>query len=274
MSYKFNDDTLIHSIGFNPMRLEGILRYGIITDNYAKKNNINYSRNYNFTLNSDMLRVVNENKEVNNIIESANRENIYLIRNLYISSDPLSAYEMYTRNGISFVVEAVPFIYDKNVELIKRSDEVVVKDFISKENIKAIMVPEDYKDKKLNEVDMLPSNILNYELIKESVLNLINYLESYNYKVDLEEISYLLKDLKGAYLSVNSLDKDNPDYNDAMLDYKDIISDINSLLSEYVYDMFSKLLGHDATVFDMVEYLNSKYDNKDIMCLESKGKKR
>jgi len=274
MKYKFNDDTLIHAIGFNPMKLEGILKHGIITENYAKENNINYSRNYNFNLNEEMLKKVENNSEVNEIIEKANKENIYLVRSLYISDDPLSAYNMYVKNGISFIVEDKPFFYNKNKELIKRSDEVIVKNHIEKENIKAIMIPEEYKNKRLNEVNMLPNNILNFGLIKSSVINMIKYLNDYNYDVDIDEIAYLLKDLEIAFKSVKSLDKNNQDYNDAMLDYKDIINDINNLLSNYVYDMFSKLLGRDATVLDMVEYINNKYDNKDIVYLESKGRKR
>lgn len=274
MEYKFNDNTLIHSTGFNPMKLEGILRYGIITDNYAKKNNIAYSRNYNFTLDDSMLDKIHENSSINSFIEKANKESIYLVRYLYVSDDPLSAYNMYVKKGISFIVEDIPFIYDKNTSILKRSDEVVVKDNIPTGNIKAIMIPSEYKNVRLNEVNMLPSNILNYELIKASVINLIDYLRKYNYEVDTEEISYLLKDLKTAYLSVKSLDKDNIDYNDAMLDYKEIINEIDIILSEAVYQMFSNLLECDATVYDMVSYINNKYENKDIVYLESKGKRK
>ena len=44
----------------------------------------------------------------------ANKDNIYLVRYLYVSDDPLSAYNMYIKNGISIIIEDVPFIYDKN----------------------------------------------------------------------------------------------------------------------------------------------------------------
>ena len=54
MNYKFNDDTLIHGISFNPMKLEGILKYGIVSENYARSNNIPYSKNYNFTIDEEI----------------------------------------------------------------------------------------------------------------------------------------------------------------------------------------------------------------------------
>lgn len=269
MQYKFNDDTLIHGIGFNPMKLEGILRYGIVTENYVKNNDILYARNYNFTLNDEMLDKVGKSN-INEQLEEANKNNIFLVRSLYVSDDPLSAYNMYIKNGISMIVEDVPFIYDMGRELIKRSDEVIVKEFISKDKIKALMIPDEYKDQKLNEVDMIPNNILNYGLIKNSVATLITYLKSYGYDVELDELSYLLVDLKTAYLSVKSLDKNNSDYNDAMLDYKEIIGEINSFLSSYVYECFSKILGCDATVLDMVTYINNKYESKDICYLDGK----
>ena len=269
MNYKFNDDTLIHGISFNPMKLEGILKYGIVSENYARSNNIPYSKNYNFTIDED----IKDKDSINKLIMDANKDNIYLVRYLYVSDDPLSAYNMYIKNGISIIIEDVPFIYDKNKELLKRSDEVVVKDNINPKNITGIMIPEDYKDKPLNEVMMLPKNILNYNLIKSSAIELVNYLQSNNYEVDITELSYLLKDLGIANKSVNSLSKDNIDYKDALNDYKDIINDINYFLSENVYNYFSNVLGKSATVLDMVEFINNKY-NKNIVIESMQGKAR
>ena len=110
MNYKFNDDTLIHGISFNPMKLEGILKYGIVSENYARSNNIPYSKNYNFTIDEE----IKDKDRINKLIMDANKDNIYLVRYLYVSDDPLSAYNMYIKNGISIIIEDVPFIYDKN----------------------------------------------------------------------------------------------------------------------------------------------------------------
>ena len=270
MQYKFNEDTLIHGISFNPMKLEGILKYGIVSENYARNNNIPYSKNYNFTIDEN----IKDKNSINKLIMESNKDNIYLVRYLYVSDDPLSAYNMYIKNGISVIIEDVPFIYDKNKELLKRSDEVVVKNNIPVANITGIMIPEDYKDKTLNEVMMLPKNILNYNLIKSSAIELVNYLNQNNYEVDITELSYLLKDLGIANKSVNSLSKDNIDYKEALNDYKDIINDINYFLSENVYNYFSSVLGKSATVMDMVTLINDKCGNKEIYSLESNGKRK
>ncbi len=271
MNYKFSDDTLFHSVGFNPMKFEGILRNGLVSDYYAKKHNISFSKNFNFTIDSTKEGI---NNIINDKLTENNLRNISLVRNLYVSDDELSAYNLYIKKGISFVIEDVDFIYDKSKEFLKRSDEVVVKDHIPNDKIKYIMIPSVYKDKMLCDVDMIPSNMLNYDLIKNNVINLINYLKEYNYIVDTDEISLLLKDLKVAGTSVNSLNKDSIDYQEALNDYKDIIKDINELLSFSVFECFSKMLGKYASVYDMVEFINSKYSNKDIIILDSKEKKR
>ena len=95
MNYKFNDDTLIHGISFNPMKLEGILKYGIVSENYARSNNIPYSKNYNFTIDEE----IKDKDSINKLIMDANKDNIYLVRYLYVSDDPLSAYNMYIKNS-------------------------------------------------------------------------------------------------------------------------------------------------------------------------------
>lgn len=273
MDYVFNSDTLLHGMGFNPMKLEGILRNGIVSNDYAKRIGIPFSKNYNFTISSEDLAKNNLSDSVNIELTERNSRNISLVRVIYITDDELSAYRKYIEHGISLIVEGVPYIKDKSKELIKRSDEVIVHDYIPKENIMGILVPSVYKDKKLNGVPMLPSNILNHDLIKSTVLNLISYLKSYNYKVDEEELAFLIDDLECAASSIHSLKKGSSDYEDAMSDYKEIISEISYLLSSFVYDCFSKLLKKEVTVLDLVEFINSKYDNKNIYFLNTTDKK-
>lgn len=263
----FNDDTLLHAIGFNPMRLESILKYGIVSYNYAKEHNIPYSKNYNFTISKTFLKDNEFGENTNEILKESNYNNIYLVRMLYVSDDPLSAYNLYVTKGISLVVEDIDFISDKTKEFIKRSDEVIVKDYISTKNIKGIAIPCEFYNVPLNEVSVIANNMMNYYYVVDNVKNYIKFLQSYNYQVDISEISYLLKDFKLAACSLKSLDKNSEDYVEAMNDYKDIINEINELLAEDTYKCFTKILGEPATVLKTVAYINKKYQNYEILDL-------
>jgi len=262
-----NDDTLLHSIGFNLMRFEGILKYGIVSYNYAKEHGISYSKNYNFTVDKKLIEKKQLGDGINDVLANANYHNIYLIRMLYVGDDPLSAYNLYSTCGISFIVENVPFLSDKNKEFIKRSDEVIVKDYISTKNIKGIAIPCEFYNVPLNEVPVIANNMMNYDYVVDNVKNYIKFLQSYNYQVDISEISYLLKDFKLAACSLKSLDKHSEDYVEAMNDYKDIINEINELLAEDTYKCFTKILGEPATVLKTVAYINKKYQNYEILDL-------
>ena len=51
MNYKFNDNTLLHAVAFNPFKLESILQNGIISFNEASNSKLPFTRNtfgYNF----------------------------------------------------------------------------------------------------------------------------------------------------------------------------------------------------------------------------------
>ena len=45
-NYRFSDNTIVHSIGFNPWKIESILTNGILSKSEASKNNVWYARNY------------------------------------------------------------------------------------------------------------------------------------------------------------------------------------------------------------------------------------
>jgi len=263
-----HDDTLLHAIGFNLMRFEGILKHGLVSYNYAKGHNIPYAKNYNFTLDKKTIERKYLGNEINETLTNANYNNIYLVRMLYVSDDPLSAYNLYVTRGISFVIENVPFISDKTKEFIKRSDEVIVKDYIPLTNIKAITIPNKFYNVPLNEVGILSSNMMNYDYVVDNVKNYIRFLQGYHHQVDITEMSYLLKDFKTAATSLRSLDKHSEDYPDALTDYKDIINEINEFLAKETYQCFTKILGFPATIGNTVAYINKKYHNYELINLE------
>lgn len=264
----FNDDTLLHSIGFNLMRFEGILKYGIVSYNYAKEHNILYAKNYNFTLDKKTIDKKHLGDSINETLTNANYHNIYLTRMLYVSDDPLSAYNLYATRGISFIIEKVSFISDKTQEFIKRSDEVIVKDYIPLTNIKGITIPNNFYNVPLNEVGIIANNMMNYDYIVNNVTSYLKFLQSYHHEVDITEISYLLKDFKTAATSLRTATKHTEDYEEALADYKDIINEINALLAEETYKCFTKILGTPATIGNAVEYINKKYHNLEIINLE------
>lgn len=278
MNYQYNDNTLLHSIGFNPMKLEGILKYGIASQAYASASDIPFAPNYNFNIAPEDIAKYHLESAINDKLTERNSHNISLVRTLYISSDPLSAYQKYVRNGISFIVEGIPYIQDKGKELIKRSDEVIVKDYIPKENITGLLIPQNYKDKLLSEVPILPTNILQFELIKRNVSCLLTYINSYHYSLsqaEKEDLDFLIDDLTIAARSIKSLSPNTIDYEEAILDYRDIISDLNHLLSQIVYHCFASLLKKEVTVGDLVNYLAYKYNFHNLFYLPAEeGRKK
>ena len=81
MEYIYNNDTLLHSIGFNFQRLESILKHGIVSLTKAKELAINYAKNYTLDGQDD------------NYISSV------LYKNIDFSSNN-SAYKIYIKKGI------------------------------------------------------------------------------------------------------------------------------------------------------------------------------
>lgn len=250
------------------MRLESILTHGIVSYNYAKEHNITYSKNYNFSLNKEIIDKNNLGENTNNILKESNFNNIYLVRMLYVSDDPLSAYNLYVKKGISFLVENVPYISDKEKEFIKRSDEVVVKDYIAPDKIKAISIPDEYYNKSLSEINILPSNIFNFYYIKKTVENYIAYLAKYNHEINITDILYLLKDLKTSAQSVESSKPGTEDYKESLADYKEIIKEIDFILVNETVNCFAKIFGDNLTIGSLVEHINNMYGKKEIIKLE------
>ena len=136
MGYKYSDNTLIHSIGFNFARLESILKYGILSSKKAKEKNISFARNHS-GYNLD--------------------DTISAVRYIYINpTDYTSSYCKYTTSGIGFILEDVPYIYDVSTRVINHSDEVLVEDNVDVSKIKAMLVPIEYRNTSLKDLNYLP----------------------------------------------------------------------------------------------------------------------
>lgn len=131
MNYNFNDNTLLHSVMFNPFKLESILQNGIMSFNEASKSNSSFTRNtfgYNFD------------------------DYISMTRYMYVSfGDKNTSFYNYTLKGITLIVEDQDFIYDHKDMYFNYPDEVFVKDKVDKENIKGILLPLKYLDYLLEE---------------------------------------------------------------------------------------------------------------------------
>ena len=146
MQYKFNENTLLHSVAFNPFVLESILTNGIVSKKEAELRNITYSRNY-FGYNLE--------------------DYISMIKKTYTyDNDPTSAYNLYALKGISLVVENQEYIYDTHDMYFNHSDEVYVERYVPLVNIKGIIIPEKYQDYELSNLPMIHINSTSYENIK------------------------------------------------------------------------------------------------------------
>ena len=185
MNYNFNDNTLLHSVMFNPFKLESILQNGIMSFNEASKSNFSFTRNtfgYNFD------------------------DYISMTRYMYVSfGDKNTSFYNYTLKGITLIVEDQDFIYNHKDMYFNYPDEVFVKDKVDKENIKGILLPLKYLDYLLEELPMFNLKSTSYVNIKHTCDDLINYLKTLNYDVNmpLYNISMLLEEFMECKISLN-----------------------------------------------------------------------
>lgn len=246
MNYKYNENTLIHSIGFNFGRLESIFKYGILSCQKAKELGVPFARNY-FGYNLDDM--------------------VSLIRYLYVNPmDKNSAYAKYTTSGISFLVEDVNYLYNKDERIINHSDEVLVHSHIPVQNIKGLLVPSAYRNVLLKDLDYLPLDSTSFLNIKNISDNLIRYLGEYGYEVDTSEYTEYILELYVTNKAISKImDKDSLDYLELEGNFKEIIKDLNEFFQVEVFICFAKILNNKrVTVMDVVNYLNNKYHSFNI----------
>ncbi len=233
--YKYNDNTLLHGAGVNFVIIDSILRNGIASEKYGKENNIKVNRNY-----------IGYNLD----------DTISCIRYLYVNPDiDDSAYNKYIPNGISFIIENTPFIYDKSERLYHRYDEVLVKNFIPRENIKGINIPDSLIDKRLENLEYVREDSTSYINIKHIADEIKNYItNNSDMYVDYNDYYLRLYNLNNEYTSSEDKRK-----KEIKREFKEVIKDLNYLIGLDYEEFFSNILNKkEVTVYDIVKYLNDK----------------
>ena len=239
MNYNFNDNTLLHSVMFNPFKLESILQNGIMSFNEASKSNFSFTRNtfgYNFD------------------------DYISMTRYMYVSfGDKNTSFYNYTLKGITLIVEDQDFIYNHKDMYINYPDEVFVKDKVDKENIKGILLPLKYLDYLLEELPMFNLKSTSYVNIKHTCDDLINYLKTLNYDVNMPLYNIYLNDL---YQVILKLQKDE---NNSMLleEFMECKISLNEFIAKEVQNAFDKKFNKNFTTLEeMATFIAEKYNKK------------
>ena len=239
MNYNFNDNTLLHSVMFNPFKLESILQNGIMSFNEASKSNSSFTRNtfgYNFD------------------------DYISMTRYMYVSfGDKNTSFYNYTLKGITLIVEDQNFIYNHKDMYFNYPDEVFVKDKVDKENIKGILLPLKYLDYLLEELPMFNLKSTSYVNIKHTCDDLINYLKTLNYDVNMPLYNIYLNDL---YQVVLKLQKDE---NNSMLleEFMECKISLNEFIAKEVQNAFDKNFNKKFTTLEeMATFIAEKYNKK------------
>lgn len=239
MNYNFNDNTLLHSVMFNPFKLESILQNGIMSFNEASKSNFSFTRNtfgYNFD------------------------DYISMTRYMYVSfGDKNTSFYNYTLKGITLIVEDQDFIYNHKDMYFNYPDEVFVKDKVDKENIKGILLPLKYLDYLLEELPMFNLKSPSYVNIKHTCDDLINYLKTLNYDVNMPLYNIYLNDL---YQVVLKLQKDE---NNSMLleEFMECKISLNEFIAKEVQNAFDKKFNKKITTLEeMATFIAEKYNKK------------
>lgn len=249
-NYNFNENTLLHTCGYNLYSFVNILNNGIMSYSYAKENNIDIGRNF-----------YGSNLE----------DTISCVRTIYINDYILDgAYNLHIKNGISFIIEDVDFIYDKKDRIIHRYDEVLVKDYINPSKIKGILIPESYKDSLLNELEYIKCNSTSYTLIKNNLDNLVNFINLLGVKPQVNEYNDYLREL---YLINEAYKKEtnNKEKESLKQDFSDVINDINYTLGNDFIKCFRPIIGDDVSLLNAVNYFNK---NLPIYFINDKKEKK
>lgn len=245
MYYNYNENTLLHGIGFDLAKFDSICKNGLLSKNTADKLGIDIARVFSAYNGDDAISLVK-----------------YGYINKY---DNNSAYNKFIKKGISFIVEEVDYIYDVEKRVINSVDEVLVENTISTDKFTGILLPEEYANSSLEDLPMFNMKSNHYKNINDTCNNLIKFISSLGYIINDEEKA-LYKSL--SYSLLSSLEVTKKDKELSSLE-KELIREDKLALAEFmsslVHKAFCIKLDCDfVTLYDAVEYLNSNNLNLDI----------
>ena len=254
MEYNYNENTLFHSINYNFAKLESILQYGILSESKVKELNNNFNLlglpNISYTKNYEGS---NTDKYISATSYSLINEN-----------NPNSSYNLYTTKGISFIIEDIHYLVDKEKFKIHRDDEVLVEGIIPPRFIKGLTIPENDKHKKLSELTYIPLNATKYESIKSNYEIIEKYLKEYNYTIPERDANNYLKliNLLSNLISTNDISKEDSYYKENYQEYRNVLKEFNHFIASHISNCFNKLLNKECTPLDVIEYILKKNNQK------------
>lgn len=221
---------IFHGIGFDFIKLKGILENGILSEEAAKEKGVSLSRNYG-------------GYNLKNYVSMAESPSIN-------NSFTFGCFGTFVKDGISFVARKENTFKAATGSTMDSGfvDEIFVRNEVKKENIVGVMLPFDQLDTPIKNLPFETTKMgLGFvdDYCKKTLINLENETDYKTEGVDLEK----LIEQKSALES-----QDNVDYLEKSKVRDKIIDDIGKLMSGYVSEAYSKKSGiENPTLKDVLK---------------------
>ena len=188
------NNACFHGIGFDFAKLESILEYGILSEYAAKKQGIKLSRNFHGNNSNMWISAVDSR----NVAINGEAYRNFIDNNIAFYSF-VGAYQA----GVKTKSEALTSGFPINTNLYE--DEVFVFNRIDKEDIYAFLLPKDFANKSLEELNYLNCSI-DYKTVGNRVHSYLDYLKkNYDTIIDSTLVEDFILQLKSERLEYEKL---------------------------------------------------------------------
>lgn len=255
LNEKTGEEIFFHGIGFDFFKLESILENGILSKNILVQKKINTSSNFNGYNFNDYICVACYGDE-------------------YYSEK--SAMNGFIRNSIAFYITGIDvlegtlatdltvaefFTHDKKKPLKANimKDERFVKNYISLDKIKGLVIPKSCLNLSLQDLNYM-INSHEYKVIEEKVNYFLKNIEKVlGFNLEKTELNAIMENLLSNELNFKkSYVKDVTKY------YEQVeiqFLKINKIIGSYFELMYKKLLGKsDIKLIDVMNYTAEKHN--------------